>query len=663
MAQRIPPEERLMNLTVALLGTEIGLTRAEIFSSVTGYVEQVSAGSDEAAMGRMFERDKETLVELGTRIEVIGDVVNPRNMRDARYRIPREDNSLPDDLEFTPGELAVLSLAADAWSEAAMSREARSGLRKIRALGYDVDEPILGFTPRLDARDESFAPLEDAIARGAEVTFDYLRPGSQRVRTRRVRPRALVMFESRWHLRGRDEALGEDRTFLLSRIVSDVRTTGVRFDPDDGDQSAEQTLEGLRALADGQRARIAAVPGSEAALRLGRRSLAGRDADELVVPYVDAYVLADEIASYGPEARVIEPHELRELVRDRLRAVRILHSRPADLRDADEAVAVRPARRRSTDGAERVRIYLTLVPWLLERADVTVADAAAEFGVTPAELRKMLATLSMVGEPTAGFYSGEMFDIDWDALDGHDTIRLTHTVGVERVQRFTTREVAALVAGLQLVAAVPGIADAGTLRDLRAKLARGAGTADRADQVLVDEPVDAARAELARAVQERVEVTFEYRRPGGETTTRTVDPSGLLIAGGQWYLRGWCHLREATRTFLIERIDGLVVTSVPAQHAADPQPGLFTPGDDDIVATLRFPTHVRPLIAGFLEHAELAERERETFARIPVADVATLRRLAARGGGDIEVLSPRNARDAARDWARSGEEHLDESPV
>ena len=515
-----------MNLTVALLGTEIGLTRAEIFSSVTGYVEQVSAGSDEAAMGRMFERDKETLVELGTRIEVIGDVVNPRNMRDARYRIPREDNSLPDDLEFTPGELAVLSLAADAWSEAAMSREARSGLRKIRALGYDVDEPILGFTPRLDARDESFAPLEDAIARGAEVTFDYLRPGSQRVRTRRVRPRALVMFESRWHLRGRDEALGEDRTFLLSRIVSDVRTTGVRFDPDDGDQSAEQTLEGLRALADGQRARIAAVPGSEAALRLGRRSLAGRDADELVVPYVDAYVLADEIASYGPEARVIEPHELRELVRDRLRAVRILHSRPADLRDADEAVAVRPARRRSTDGAERVRIYLTLVPWLLERADVTVADAAAEFGVTPAELRKMLATLSMVGEPTAGFYSGEMFDIDWDALDGHDTIRLTHTVGVERVQRFTTREVAALVAGLQLVAAVPGVADAGTLRDLRAKLARGAGTADRADQVLVDEPVDAARAELARAVQERVEVTFEYRRPGGETTTRTVDPSG-----------------------------------------------------------------------------------------------------------------------------------------
>jgi len=649
-----------MNLTVALLGTEVGLTRAEIFSSVTGYVEQVRQGTDDAAIGRMFERDKETLTGLGTRIEVIGDAVNPRNMRDARYRIPREDNSLPDDLEFTAGELAVLSLAADAWSEAAMSREARAGLRKIRALGYDIDEPILGFTPRLDARDDSFAPLEEAIARGAEVTFDYLRPGSQRVRTRRVRPHALVMFEARWHLRGRDEGVAAERTFLLSRIVSPVTATGAKFEPHGLDASAEEALVGLRELAERQHAVIEAIPGSEAALRLGRRSVASADADELIVPYVDPYVFADELASYGPEARVVRPEELVGLVRDRLRAVRMRHSGPADLDAAGRADPVRPARRRKADSTERVRIYLTLVPWLLERGAVPVADAAHEFGVTPDDMRRMLSTLTVVGEPTAGFYSGEMFDIDWDALEGHDTIRLTHTVGVERVQRFTTREVAALVAGLQLVAALPGAADAGTLPALRAKLARGAG-ADASDAVLVDQPQDDTRAELSRAVRERVEVRFAYHRPDGETTTRTVDPSGLLLAAGQWYLKGWCHLRQATRTFMLERIDGLEVTAEPAQHATATEPVLFTPGDDDIVATLRFPTHVRPLIADFLEHAELSEHGRDTFARIPIADVATLRRLAARGGGSIEVLAPPEARESVRDWAVSGQIHLDET--
>jgi proteasome accessory factor B len=45
----------------------------------------------------------------------------------------------------------------------------------------------------------------------------------------------------------------------------------------------------------------------------------------VVVPYVDAHVLADELASYGPEVRVVEPDELRGLVVARLTAVRDAH--------------------------------------------------------------------------------------------------------------------------------------------------------------------------------------------------------------------------------------------------------------------------------------------------------------------------------------------------
>ena len=38
------------------------------------------------------------------------------------------------------------------------------------------------------------------------------------------------------------------------------------------------------------------------------------------VAYVDAEILADELASYGPEVRVVEPDDLRERVVARLRA-------------------------------------------------------------------------------------------------------------------------------------------------------------------------------------------------------------------------------------------------------------------------------------------------------------------------------------------------------
>lgn len=654
MAQRIRPEERLMNLTVALLGTEVGLTRAQIFDSVTGYVEQVRAGVDEPALERMFERDKEALTELGTHIEVIGDPDNPQNLRGARYRIPRVENELPDDIEFTPAELAVLSLAADAWSEATMSREARAGVRKIRALGIDVDEPILGFTPRLSAREPAFAPLQDAIARGMEVRFDYLRPGSQRVRSRRVRPLALVQFEGRWHVYGHDEGLDEPRTFLLSRIVSDVAPTGRRGEVPEQDGAAERALTGLRGLASGQVATIGVTPGSEAALRLRHRARQGGDETMLEVPYVDPYVFADELSSYGPDARVIAPEELRALVVDRLRATRILHERPADLAAAEEATPVKPPRRSPVASAERVRIFLTLVPWLLERGDVSVAEAAREFEVPADQMRSMLATLTVVGEPAAGYYTGEMFDIDWDLLDEQDIVRLTRTVGIDRVQRFTPREAAALIAGLQLVAAVPGVADAATVASLRDKLARGsAGGA--VDAVAVDEPLDDLRAALSAAVRERRAVRFGYTRPDGGETSRTVDPSRLLLTGGEWYLQGWCHLRRAPRTFHLERMSDLVVTDEPAAHADEGRPEPFAPGGDDVIVTLRFPTRLRPLLADLIEHAEIRERGPDTFARIPLADAGVARRVAARGGGDIEVVAPQAARDAARDWAAAAE--------
>lgn len=655
MAERISAAERMLSLTVALLSTDRGLTRAEIFRSVSGYVERVAAGVDEPALERMFERDKEALASLGTRLEVIGDPDNPQNLRDARYRIPPDDNALPDDLEFDAAELAALSLAADAWTEATMSREARAGLRKISALGVETDEPITGFAARLSARDEAFTPLQEAIERRVEVRFDYLRPGSQRVRARRVQPLALVQFQGRWHLHGLDVGVGEPRTFLLSRIVSPVATTGSQTDPSLLPGAAERALEGLREVAARQRARIEAVPDSEAALRLGRRATRADDG-AFEVPYVDAFLLADELASYGPDARVADPPALRELVIERLARVVRVHSGEPDLDAASIATRVKAKRRTPVASAERVRTVLTLVPWLLERDDVPVAQIAEAFEVTPGEVRDMLSTLTLVGEPADDYYTGRMFDIDWDLLEDRDTVRLTQTVGIDRVQRFTSRESAALIAGLQLVAAVPGAADAHTLETLREKLGRGStGVAPPA--VVVDEPVDELRSELSRAVRDRRIVSFDYRAPDGETMTRRVDPSRLLLANGQWYLQGWCHLREGARTFLLDRMAALEVTAEPAVHIAEDRPALFQPGEHDVPALLRFPTRMRAVLADYLAHAELRESGPDTFATIPFAHPTGVRRLAARGGGDVEVLAPPAAREAARIWAESAVIH------
>ena len=318
-----PPEERLVNLVVALVATDQGLTKDTILGSVAGYREQSEAGASKDALEKMFERDKESLRRLGVPIETIGDWADPDDLREARYRVPTAEYELPDDIVFTSAELALLNLAGGVWSEGSMSADARSGLRKIRALGIPVGEPIIGYSPRISLREPSFAALQQAIELSRVVTFPYLKPGEQAPRTRHLRPLALVEYEGRWHVFGFDLDVAADRTFLLTRIVGDVTVTREGFDPALRDGAGERALAGLDEVAARHSALLEVNPGTEAALRLSRRS---RPAEQGIhVPYVDVHVFADELASYGPEVRVVEPADLRDEVIARLEKTRTAH--------------------------------------------------------------------------------------------------------------------------------------------------------------------------------------------------------------------------------------------------------------------------------------------------------------------------------------------------
>jgi proteasome accessory factor B len=319
MAARIPAEERLTNLVVALMATEIGLTKQQILDNVSGYRQRANAGTRSDALEKMFERDKEELRSLGVPIETIGDAADPNDLREARYRIPQAEYDLPSDIEFTPAELAVLRLAGSVWSAESASGDAQSGVRKIRALGIDGDEPIIGFAPRITAQDPAFAPLQAAIEKSRVVSFDYLKPGEEAPRRRTIRPLALVDYEARWHVFGIDVAVDEDRTFLLGRIVGDVTTASTTFDAALRDGAGERALTGLARVAAENSALLEITPGTEAALRLGRRAAPAPQG--IRVPFVDLHILADELASYGPEVRVVEPVSLRDEVIARLRAV------------------------------------------------------------------------------------------------------------------------------------------------------------------------------------------------------------------------------------------------------------------------------------------------------------------------------------------------------
>lgn len=67
--------------------------------------------------------------------------------------------------------------------------------------------------------------------------------------------------------------------------------------------------------------------------------------------------------------------------------------------------------------------------------------------------------------------------------------------------------------------------------------------------------------ELMLAVNKKLRVKMEYfTNYRGELTERYVDPLKLHFYSGEWYVIGWCHLRNAPRDFLMSRIQKLELT-------------------------------------------------------------------------------------------------------
>jgi proteasome accessory factor B len=309
-------EERLFSLVLALLATETGLTKADVLSSVQGYRQRYRPGGNNASLERQFERDKEDVRELGVPLESIELPADQGASQYTRYRIPKGAYDLPADVTFTPQEIALLNLAALAWREGSLSGESRRALIKLRSLGIDSDEPLIGYAPRLRARDAAFDPLSDAIEHRRVVRFSYLKPGDSRVRVRTVAPLALVQFGGRWHVYGTDAYAHGPRTFLLRRIVGAVEETGDIAEPPPGDP-AEEALASLREVTARNLAVLTVQEDSDAAARLGSRGTAQPDGT-LALHFTDLHAFADELASYGPEVFVREPPALVAAVRERL---------------------------------------------------------------------------------------------------------------------------------------------------------------------------------------------------------------------------------------------------------------------------------------------------------------------------------------------------------
>ncbi|MFC8192284.1 helix-turn-helix transcriptional regulator [Cellulomonas sp. NPDC057328] len=321
MPPAIPPAERLLNLVIALVNTPGRMTKEQVRSSVAGYQDAAST----EAFERMFERDKDTLRELG--IPVL-TVTHAGHGDDVGYRIDTERWSLPP-VELTAAELGVLALAAQLWQDQSLRADSSRALTKLRAVGHapEAGDLVAGLAPRVRAGGDAFAPLVDAVQARQAVRFTYHAATTGEVRVRHVEPWKLLARRGGWVLLARDRDRGASRSFRLSRIRGAVRAVGEpgAFDPPTPDELAEASRmwagdgperTALVAVtpdrAGALRARGTPVP-ADATLPPGADAvLAARDL--VAVPFRLAWELAEEVVGYADAVVVLEPSDVRDEV-------------------------------------------------------------------------------------------------------------------------------------------------------------------------------------------------------------------------------------------------------------------------------------------------------------------------------------------------------------
>ena len=71
----------------------------------------------------------------------------------------------------------------------------------------------------------------------------------------------------------------------------------------------------------------------------------------------------------------------------------------------------------------------------------------------------------------------------------------------------------------------------------------------------------ATRSALEQGMAEQRVIRIRYTSADHSTTTRDVEPVLFASTNGQWYLVGWCRLRDAIRWFTVSRIERASVTT------------------------------------------------------------------------------------------------------
>ncbi|MFK7805353.1 MAG: helix-turn-helix transcriptional regulator [Anaerolineae bacterium] len=160
--------------------------------------------------------------------------------------------------------------------------------------------------------------------------------------------------------------------------------------------------------------------------------------------------------------------------------------------------------------------------------------------------------------------------------------------------------------------------------------------------------------DVSQAVHAQKTIWMRYGDRDKQGTARKVDPYALVYIIGMWYVAGWCHLRQALRTFRVDRIQELKTLSIGFEPPADFDAQQFV--EDSIARTpnawtirILFKQTMEQVRAQIPKTVALYEETAEgIIVSISSPDLDRMARFVLGLKGEFQVLEPLELKEALR---------------
>jgi proteasome accessory factor C len=287
---------------------------------------------------------------------------------------------------------------------------------------------------------------------------------------------------------------------------------------------------------------------------------------------------------------------------------------------------------------ERVSGLLRMLPWLMQREHVSIAEMAQQFSISESDLIEDLEMTAMCGVPPYSPY--ELTEIMID----EGTIFIGPNKHFDRSLELSASE----AFGLSLLATaaeeLPGFSRGKDLKNALKKLRKVLG------EGIID--VDAESPEFldviteAAASGERLRISY-WTPARNEESERVITVRMVFTDRGRWYITADDDLSGDSRHFRVDRIRSIEKTSefAPVSTIAAEVPVWFADAQDNIVVS----AHVSPAASWVIETYPCTVVEEHANGSFDISIVANsahwLGRLLLRAGGGVVVTAPANMVD------------------